>query len=218
MRYPFNAPFNLSEDNRPLPSTIIQERLGEGVHVYSMGEGTHMSPEKFQFYKMLYVKQGKLCITIKRENESPIVKEVQANACIVTPKHCVICVDALIDTVYLEVRLGQTLKNTIMPPGELLEIEKIGEYKPSTINVVDVIVSGFVHMKVICIDENAKADTITFETTTMLSVYQGEVTMIVDDVKYELCAYDSMRFKEGSTLRVVPKNGNVKLGVTNFFV
>lgn len=51
MRYPIGEVFNLAQLNQPLPSTIIQEQIMEGVHIYSLGKGTSMSPEAFGFYK-----------------------------------------------------------------------------------------------------------------------------------------------------------------------
>ena len=59
MRYPIGEVFNLAQLNQPLPSTIIQEQIMEGVHIYSLGKGTSMSPEAFGFYKMLFVNRGK---------------------------------------------------------------------------------------------------------------------------------------------------------------
>lgn len=218
MRHPYNKPFNLFEENRPLPSTIIQERIQEGVQVYSMGQGTSMSPEKFQFYKMLYVKQGRLRITIKSEKQLPIVREIDGNDCIITPQNKVICVDALEDSVYLEVMLGQTLKKCNKLPGEILKISKLGAFEEKKINVFDIVISGFVHMKVVCVDKSVKEDEIKLDVATMLSVYRGKGVITVDGVRHEVEVNDSMRLMAGSNVKVETVDGDLKLGVTNFFV
>ncbi len=215
MRYPIKEVFNIADLNIPLPATIVQEQVIEGVYVFSLGEGTSMSPEGFQFYKMLFVKQGKIRITIKDDSLNLVTLELEKNDGIVTPKNKVIMVDAIEDSVYLEVHLGQTVNHTIKEPGEVFSISDVVDFKEREYTTTTIIKSGFVEVRIICMDEceNEKIE----EHSTMIFCYEGEGEIEADGELFKLTPNTSMRFLAGTHIHL-KTNTKLKLGVTNFFI
>lgn len=216
MRYPICDVYNIAALNPPLPSTVIQEQIVEGVHVYSLGTGTSMSPESFRFYKMLFVKQGKLRITIKDENGIPHMQELQKNDGMITPKNKVILVESIEDCVYLEVLLGQTVNHTIKKPGEVFSTPEVGVFEKGKLHTTKIITSGFVEVTILCLDECVAKR--MHETNTMIFGYEGEGKVDVDGKTFLFGPGSSMRFTPDMKVTITPLQGKMKLGVTNFFI
>ncbi len=215
MRYPINEVFNIAELNIPLDATIVQEQIIEGVYVFSLGEGTSMSPEGFQFYKMLFVKQGKIKLTVKDDSLNLITHELKKNDGIVTPKNKVIMVDALEDSVYLEVHLGQTVNHTIKELGDVFSISDVVDFKENEYTSTTIIKSGFVEVRIICMDQ-CEIDKIE-ENSTMIFGYEGEGEIEADGETFHIGPDTSMRFLPGTHIHL-KTDTKLKLGVTNFFI
>lgn len=215
MRYPINEVFNIAELNVPITSTIVQEQVIEGVYVFSLGEGTSMSPEGFQFYKMLFVKQGKIRVSVKDDNLIPFTQDLEKNDGLVTPKNKVIMVDALEDSVYLEVHLGQIVNHTIKEPGQVFSISEVVDFKEKSYTSTTIIKSGFVEVRIICMDE-CEMEKIE-EHSTMIFGYEGEGEIIADGETFKIGPDTSMRFLPGTHIHL-KTNSKLKLGVTNFFI
>lgn len=218
IRYPFDEVYNLADMNHPLPSTIIQEQIMDGANVYSLAKGTSMSPESFEFYKMLFVKSGELQVIIKDENGVPTMSTLKKSDGIITPKNRIIGVEALEDSVYLEVLLGQVVTETIREPGVVFNVGSIGEYKENSITETYIIKSGFVEVKMSKLAMNCPALEKTTEAAKMLFVYEGSGVVEVGGKQIPITVNDSMRFKPNTYLKVWPKDGNLTLGVTQFFI
>lgn len=216
MRYPICEVFNIAKLNPPIASTVIQEQITEGVHVYSLGAGTSMSPESFRFYKMLFVKQGKIRITLKREDALPVVQELKANDGMITPKNAVILVDAIEDSVYLEVLLGQVVNHTIKKPGEVFSTPDVGKFVQGQIHSTEIITSGFVEVNIMCIDSCSTKR--RNHTNTMIFGYEGDGEVDVDGKKFLFGPGCSMRFTPEMNVTITPLHGRMKVGVTNFFI
>lgn len=216
MRYPICDVYNIAELNPPLPSTIIQEQIVEGVHVYSLGAGTSMSPESFRFYKMIFVKKGKLRVVIKDENGLPIMQELHKNDGLITPKNKVILIDAIEDCVYLEIMLGQTVNHTIKKPGDVFSTLDIGTFEFGKVNSTEIIKSGFVEVTILCI-QNITAQR-KHATNTMIFGYEGEGKVVVDGKEFLFGPGSSMRFTPEMQVKITPLHEKMKLGVTNFFI
>lgn len=218
MRYPYNEVYNLADMNHPLPATIIQEQIMDGAHVYSLAKGTAMSPESFEFYKMLFVKSGEMDVIIKDEDGETHYSRLNKNDGIITPKNRIIGVEAVEDTVYLEVLLGQTVTETIEKPGDKFSVGAIGEYKENAISETDIIKSGFVEVKMTKMSLGCPALEKTTEAAKMIFVYEGSGIVEVAGKQVPITVDDSMRFTQNTYLKVWPADGNLTLGVTQFFI
>lgn len=218
MRYPFNEVYSLSELNHPIPSTIIQEQIAEGVHVYSLAKDTSMSPESFDFYKMLFVKSGKFRVTIKNEKDGPIVNEISVNEGIITPRNKIIAIEAIEDSVYLEVMLGQIVNHTIEKPCDVFKVGDIGHYEEGKWIETPIIISGFVEVKMITFDKSCEPLEKILPAAALMFVYEGKGVIECDGKPVNIKAGDSMRFMKGTHAKLYPKDGNMKIGVTQFFI
>ncbi len=216
MRYPIKEIFNIAELNKPLPSTTIQEQIADGVNVFSLGTGTSISPEAFHIYKMIFVKQGKIRFTIKDDKGFPVSQELEKNDGVVTERNKVIMIDAEEDSVYLEIMLGRTVNHMIKEVGEVFSISKIDDYIENNYTITTIISSGFVDVKLICMD-NTEIDK-TIDTTTMIFGYEGTCELEADGEKFIIEPDTSMRFLPGTHLNVKSYNSKAKVGVTNFFI
>ncbi len=216
MRYPFKEVYNLADLNKPLPSIMIQEKMDEGVNVYSLGAGTSMAPQSYRFYKMLFVKQGSIRVITKKVNGDSIVEELKKGDGIITMKDRIISTEAIEDAVYLEVLLGQTITQTMQEIGKVFSVGEVGDYVEKNYTVTMIIASGFGEVKVICMDQ-ATIDK-TIDTTTMIFVYEGDCEFDVDGKKFIVHPDESMRFMPGTHLRVHPINKRSKVGVTNYYI
>ena len=177
-----------------------------------------MSPEAFGFYKMLFVKQGKMRITIKDERGIPHMQELNKYDGIVTPTGRVIVLEALEDAVYLEVMLGQTVNHTIKEIGEVFSTTALGEYKRGDRFTVNVISSGFVDVTIVCFDQNDCVFERELTRNIMIFGYEGEGLVEVDGKKQILKPDDSLRIMRGSHIRMYPTTGQLKIGLTNFYI
>lgn len=218
MRYPIGEAFNLAQLNQPLPSTIIQEQIMEGVHIYSLGKGTSMAPEAFNFYKMLFVKQGKMRITIKDERGTPHIQELTKHDGIVTPTGRVIVLEAIEDCVCLEVMLGQNVNHTIREIGTVFSTAEMGEYKRDEMTLVNVISSGFVDVMIISFDRDAYVFKMKLQENIMIYVYEGEGVAEIEGKKQILKPNDSMRVMKGTRIKISPASEQLRIGVTNFYI
>lgn len=217
MRYPIAQPFNMAELNKPLPSTIIQEQVADGIHIYSMGKGTNMSPEVFQFYKVIFVKRGKIRMTLKEKKDFPTYCELGKDEGIITMKNVIIGIEALEDCVYGEVMLGQTVDHNIVDAGVVFDTRKIGRYVPQQIYRVNLIISGFVQIMIDCADVDAPAIEKTLEASALIFVHEGDGVIVCDGKEIEVHKDDSIRFVEGNVLSIRAKDGPFKIGIINFF-
>lgn len=217
MRYPIAEPFNMAELNKPLASTIIQEQVADGIHIYSMGQGTAMSPEVFQFYKVIFVKKGKIRVTLKEKKDFPIYCELGKDEGIITMKNVIIGIEALEDSVYAEVMLGQTVDENIVDAGVVFDTRKIGKYIPNEVYRENLIISGFVEIMIECFNPEGPGIEKVLSASSLIFVHDGNGEIICNDKVIAIHKDDSIRFVAGDRLKINAKDTTLKLGIINFF-
>ena len=114
--------------------------------------------------------------------------------------------------------LGQTVNHTIKEIGEVFSTAALGEYKKNEMALVNVISSGFVDVTIVCFDQNDCVFERKLTRNIMIFGYEGEGLVEVDDKKQILKPDDSLRIMRGSHIRMYPTTGQLKIGLTNFYI
>ena len=87
----------------------------------------------------------------------------------------------------------------------------VGDYE-------NVISSGFVDVTIVCFDQNGCVFERELTRNIMIFGYEGEGLVEVDGKKQILKPDDSLRIMRGSHIRMYPTTGQLKIGLTNFYI
>lgn len=156
-------------------------------------------------------------MTLKEKKDFPICVELGKDEGIITMKNVIIGIEAVEDSVYSEVMLGQIVDENIVDAGVVFDTTKIGKFVPNEVYRENLIVSGFVEIMIECINPEGPEKETVLGASTLIFVHDGDGEIICDDKTIPIHKDDSIRFVAGNHLKICAKETPLKLGIINFF-
>lgn len=126
--------FSLAADNAPIPGCTVSGEIMRDVFVFSLAEGTDISPESYPVRKLWIASAGNMNVLAGKRCR------FSTGQCVLTPAGVPVGVEAETDSVYTEVILRkETVMNPNLKDGAVFGLKDLLPYQKGKIVNMDLI-------------------------------------------------------------------------------
>ena len=143
--------FSFGIDNPPLDGLTISKKIraDNSIYCFSLGAGTDISPEEYNYNKLLISASGSFSLY------SPsFLKKIDKGEAVITPAETPVGTKSREGAVYIEVELGSnTMINEKIKEGEAFALRDLIPYRKDSIVNIDVLSNSKTKFVVMAFDE-----------------------------------------------------------------
>lgn len=202
-----NGAFSLAAENPPIPGCTVSGEVLRDTLVFSLAEGTDISPESYPVRKLWLAARGELTI-LADENWS-----FHAGELYVTPIGIPVGVEASTDSVYTEVLLRkETSMNPALKDGEVFALKDLLSYQEGKIVNMDLIRDPKLKFVVMAFDEGTGLTEHAAPGEALIFALDGQGIIGYEGKEYPIRAGENFRFAKNG-VHWVKANGRFKMAL-----
>lgn len=147
--------FSIASENRPVRGCTVSRKIwsagGEYICCFSLAESTDISPELYDYHKLLIAADGELKVRIPALE---ISANMHAGDCLFTPVGTPVGIKTQRGAVYTEISFGRQIKmNSALKPGEIFSLADLVPYQEGRIVNMDLSHSEKIKFALMAFDE-----------------------------------------------------------------
>lgn len=181
--------FSLAEDNPPIPGCTLSGEIFPDTLVFSLAEGTDISPESYPVRKIWLELQGSMQILCG--NAIPF----SAGQCYVTPVDMPVGIQADTDSVYLELLTRkETHMNPILNDKEIFELKDLLPYQKGKIVNMDLLSHPQLKFVLMSFDAGTGLSEHSAPGEALIFALDGQGIIGYEGKEYHIKAGENFRF------------------------
>ncbi len=201
------GPFTLAAENPAIPGCTLSGKVIQGTFVFSMAEGTDISPESYPDHKLWLAVHGSMRVVTEREIP------LGAGQGYVTPVGVPVGIKAESDSVYVEVLLRkETVMNPVLKDKEVFELKDLIPYQDGKIVNLDLLSSPKMKFVVMSFDEGTGLSEHSAPGEALVFALDGKAIIGYEGKEYPLRAGENFRFQKNG-LHYVKADGRFKMAL-----
>ena len=201
------GPFSLAAENPSVPGCTLSGKVIQDTFVFSMAEGTDISPESYPNHKVWLALHGSMRVVAGREIP------LGAGQGYVTPVGAPVGIKADADSVYVEVLLRkETVMNPILKDKEVFELKDLIPYQDGKIVNLDLLSSPKMKFVVMSFDEGTGLSEHSAPGTALVFALDGKAIIGYEGKEYPLRAGENFRFEKDGR-HYVKADGRFKMAL-----
>ena len=199
--------FTLAAENPAVSGCTISGGIIRDTLVFSMAEGTDISPESYPNHKVWLALHGSMRVVAEREIP------LGAGQGYVTPVEAPVGIKADADSVYVEVSLRkETVMNPILKDGEVFELKDLIPYQDGKIVNLDLLSSPKMKFVVMSFDEGTGLSEHSAPGEALVFALDGKAIIGYEGKEYPLRAGENFRFQKNGR-HYVKADGRFKMAL-----
>ena len=199
--------FTLAAENPAVPGCTVSGEVIRDTFVFSMAEGTDISPESYPVRKIWLAAHGAMRILSGREIP------LDAGQCYVTPVGTPVGIKADTESVYVEVLLRkETVMNPILDGREVFVLEDLIPYQEGKIVNLDILSSPKLKFVVMSFDEGTGLSEHSAPGEALVFALDGKAIIGYEGKEYPIRAGENFRFEKNG-LHYVKADGRFKMAL-----
>ncbi len=199
--------FSLAADNLPVPGCTISGEIMRDACVFSLAEGTDISPESYPARKLWVASMGEMKILYKEGN--PFC----AGDCAVIPSGTPVGIAAGTDSVYTEIMLRkETIMNPVLKDGEVFKLKDLLPYQEGKIVNMDIVRDAKMKFVVMAFDEGTGLSEHAAPGEAIIFALDGKGIIGYEGKEYPIQAGENFRFAKNGA-HYVKADGKFKMAL-----
>ena len=201
------GPFTLVAENPAVPGCTLSGKVIQDTFVFSMAEGTDISPESYPNHKVWLALHGSMRVVAEREIP------LGAGQGYVTPVEAPVGIKADADSVYVEVSLRkETVMNPVLKDKEVFELKDLIPYQDGKIVNLDLLSSPKMKFVVMSFDEGTGLSEHSAPGEALVFALDGKAIIGYEGKEYPLRAGENFRFQKNGR-HYVKADGRFKMAL-----
>ena len=201
------GPFTLAAENPVVPGCTLSGKVIQDTFVFSMAEGTDISPESYPDHKLWLAVHGSMRVVTEREIP------LGAGQGYVTPVGMPVGIKAEADSVYVEVLLRkETVMNPVLKDKEVFELKDLIPYQDGKIVNLDLLSSPKMKFVVMSFDEGTGFSEHSAPGEALVFALDGKAIIGYEGKEYPLRAGENFRFQKNGR-HYVKADGRFKMAL-----
>ena len=202
--------FSILADNSPIEGLTISKKVSEdnSINYFSLGSGTDISPESYNFNKLIIVTGGSLSLF-----SSAFSKEAGLGCAIITPTEIPVGTKTENGAVYVEVELGSgTMVNENLKAGEVFSLKNLIPYRKDSIVNLDVLSNSKTKFVVMAFDEGTALSEHAAPGDAIVFALEGKGIIGYEGKEYPIKEGENFHFAKGGK-HSVKADGQFKMAL-----
>ena len=199
--------FSLAAENPPVAGCTVSGAIARDVWVFSLAEGTDISPESYPVQKLWLASLGKMSILNGGKHS------FCAGQCAVIPKGTPVGIEADTDSVYTEIILRkETIMNPILKDGEVFCLKDLLPYQEGKIVNMDIIRDAKLKFVIMAFDEGTGLTEHAAPGEALIFALDGEGIIGYEGKEYPIKAGENFKFAKNGA-HYVKADGRFKMAL-----
>lgn len=188
--------FDIATENSPVAGCTVSrpvwEATGNGLSYFSLGAGTDISAELYDYHRLEFVVAGEAQLT------GAVPATVGVGQAVVTPTNAPVGMRADKDTVYVELSLEKgTTMNNVIKPGEAFALKDLIPYQDGRIVNMDLAHNDSMKFVLMSFDAGTGLSEHAAPGDALVFALDGEATITYEGVENTVHAGESFKFDAG---------------------
>ena len=199
--------FSLALENQPVPGCTVSGEILPGVFVFSLSEGTDISPESYPVCKLWLAAQGEMFAIADRN------QPFRAGELNVTPLDIPVGVQAETNSIYTEIQLRkETDMNPVIKDGEVFALKELVPYQERKIVNMDLVRDQKMKFVVMAFDEGTGLTEHAAPGEALIFALDGHGIIGYEGKEYPIKAGENFKFAKNGT-HYIKADGRFKMAL-----
>lgn len=199
--------FSLALENPPVPGCTVSGEILPGVFVFSLSEGTDISPESYPVCKLWLAAQGEMFAIADRN------QPFRAGELYVTPVDIPVGVQAETNSIYTEIQLRkETDMNPVIKDGEVFALKELVPYQERKIVNMDLVRDQKMKFVVMAFDEGTGLTEHAAPGEALIFALDGHGIIGYEGKEYPIKAGENFKFAKNGT-HYIKADGRFKMAL-----
>lgn len=199
--------FSLALENPPVPGCTVSGEILPGVFVFSLAEGTDISPESYPVCKLWLAAQGEMFAIADRN------QPFRAGELYVTPVDIPVGVQAETNSIYTEIQLRkETDMNPVIKDGEVFALKELVPYQERKIVNMDLVRDQKMKFVVMAFDEGTGLTEHAAPGEALIFALDGHGIIGYEGKEYSIKAGENFKFAKNGT-HYIKADGRFKMAL-----
>ena len=199
--------FSLELENPPVPGCTVSGEILPGVFIFSLAEGTDISPESYPVCKLWLAAQGEM-VAIADRNQP-----FRAGELYVTPVDIPVGVQAETNSIYTEIQLRkETDMNPVIKDGEVFALKELVPYQERKIVNMDLVRDQKMKFVVMAFDEGTGLTEHAAPGEALIFALDGHGIIGYEGKEYPIKAGENFKFAKNGT-HYIKADGRFKMAL-----
>ena len=199
--------FSLALENPPVPGCTVSGEILPGVFVFSLAEGTDISPESYPVCKLWLAAQGEMFAIAGRN------QPFRAGELYVTPVDIPVGVQAETNSIYTEIQLRkETDMNPVIKDGEVFALKELVPYQERKIVNMDLVHDQKMKFVVMAFDEGTGLTEHAAPGEALIFALDGHGIIGYEGKEYPIKAGENFKFAKNGT-HYIKADGRFKMAL-----
>ena len=199
--------FSLELENPPVPGCTVSGEILPGVFIFSLAEGTDISPESYPVCKLWLAAQGEM-VAIADRNQP-----FRAGELYVTPVDIPVGVQAETNSIYTEIQLRkETDMNPVIKDGEVFALKELVPYQERKIVNMDLVRDPKMKFVVMAFDGGTGLPEHAAPGEALIFALDGHGIIGYEGKEYPIKAGENFKFAKNST-HYIKADGRFKMAL-----
>ena len=199
--------FSLALENPPVPGCTVSGEILPGVFVFSLAEGTDISPESYPVCKLWLAAQGEMFAIADRN------QPFRAGELYVTPVDIPVGVQAETNSIYTEIQLRkETDMNPVIKDGEVFALKELVPYQEKKIVNMDLVRDQKMKFVVMAFDEGTGLTEHAAPGEALIFALDGHGIIGYEGKEYPIKSGENFKFAKNGT-HYIKADGRFKMAL-----
>ena len=199
--------FSLALENPSVPGCTVSGEILPGVFVFSLSEGTDISPESYPVCKLWLAAQGEMFAIADRN------QPFRAGELYVTPVDIPVGVQAETNSIYTEIQLRkETDMNPVIKDGEVFALKELVPYQERKIVNMDLVRDQKMKFVVMAFDEGTGLTEHAAPGEALIFALDGHGIIGYEGKEYPIKAGENFKFAKNGT-HYIKADGRFKMAL-----
>lgn len=195
MREKAGEVFSIGIDNPPLDGLTISRKVSDdnSIYYFSLGSGTDISPEEYDYNKLLLSSSGSFSLY-----SSSFSEDIEEGEAVITPAGTPVGTKSKEGAVYVEVELGSdTMINEKIKEGDVFALKNLIPYRKDSIVNIDVLSNSKTKFVVMAFDEGTALSEHAAPGDAIVFALEGKAVIGYEGKDYEIKEGENFHFAKG---------------------